>query len=156
MKQLIKPITMPRWWQDFLFLIPRIFCGYFLAFNFGASKFGLPWSPPESNLNFFEVAFWFPNDVAAYGGIFKMFPAFFAWMGAFAEAVGGLFLLVGLQTRVASFLIICTMLVAAFLQHAGKELWQQLPALAFLGVVIFTFILGSGRFGIDYLLTKKK
>jgi len=72
---------LPKWWQDFLFAIPRIICGYLLTTDFGAAKFGLPWSPPDSNLGFFEVAFWFPNDVAAYGGLFKQFPVFFCLDG---------------------------------------------------------------------------
>ncbi|WP_293873867.1 DoxX family membrane protein [Flavobacterium sp.] len=36
-------------------------------------------------------------------------------MGAFSEAVGGIFLILGFQTRIASFLILCTMLVAIFM-----------------------------------------
>jgi putative oxidoreductase len=153
-KRLTKPILMPSWWQDALFLLPRLICGYLLTANFGAAKFGLPWSPADNNLGFFEVAFWFPNDVAEYGGIFKMFPAFFAWMGAFSEAVGGIFLMLGLQTRLFSFLILCTMLVAALIQQAGES-WNMLPALGFAWVSLFTMILGSGRFGVDYLISKK-
>lgn len=153
--RLIHPIIMPAWWQDALLLIPRLVCGYLLASDFGAAKFGLPWSPTDNNLGFFEVAFWFPNDVAGYGGIFKMFPIFFAWMGAFSEAVGGIFLIVGLQTRVFSFLILCTMMVAVFLQQWGNGAWNMLPALGFAWVSLFTMILGSGRFGIDYLISKK-
>jgi putative oxidoreductase len=153
-KRLTNPILMPCWWQDALFLLPRLICGYLLTANFGAAKFGLPWSPADNNLGFFEVAFWFPNDVAEYGGIFKMFPAFFAWMGAFSEAVGGIFLILGLQTRLFSFLILCTMLVAALIQQAGES-WNMLPALGFAWVSLFTMILGSGRFGVDYLISKK-
>ena len=146
---------MPQWWQDVLLLIPRIVCGYLLAFDFGAAKFGMPWSPAEKNLGFFEVAFWFPNDVANYGGVFAMFPAFFAWMGAFSEAVGGLFLIVGFQTRIFSFLVICTMLVAMFLQHFGNGSWNMLPAAGFMWVSVYTLVTGSGRFGLDYFISKK-
>lgn len=155
MKKLLTPITMPFWWQDVLFMLPRFICGYLLATDFGAAKFGMPWSPVDNNLGLFEVAYWFPQDVASYGGIFKMFPVFFAWMGAFSEAVGGLLLLLGLQTRVAAFLLVCTMLVAIFLQQWSNSTWNMLPAMGFLWVSIFTLILGSGRFGIDYLITKK-
>ena len=155
MKKLLQPIMMPYWLQDFLFTIPRIVCGYLLTIDFGAAKFGLPWSPPDNNLGLFEVAFWFPNDVAAYGGIFALFPAFFAWMGAFSEAVGGLFLLLGLQTRIASFLILCTMLVAVFMQQFNNGMWNMLPAMGFMWVSLFTMVLGSGRFRIDFLLSKK-
>lgn len=154
-KKITIPTKLPYWWQDLLLSIPRIVCGYLLTSNFGAAKFGLPWSPADNNLGFFEVAFWFPNDVAAYGGIFATFSVFFAWMGAFSEAVGGIFLLLGFQTRIASFLVMSTMLVAIFMQQIENGLWNCLPAMGFLWVSIFTMILGSGRFGIDYLLTRK-
>jgi putative oxidoreductase len=156
LNSLTKPFQMPYWWQDFLFAIPRLVCGYLLTSDFGAAKFGLPWSPAENNLGLFEVAFWFPKDVAAYGGLFAIAPAFFAWMGAFSEAVGGLFLLLGLQTRIASILIAATMLVAIFMQQMQTGLWNCLPAMGFLWVSLFYVTLGSGRFGLDYLITRKK
>ena len=154
-QKITKPILLPHWSQDFVLAIPRIVCGFLLTSSFGASKFGLPWSPVDNNLGLFEVAFWFPKDVAFYGGIFATAPAFFAWMGAFSEAVGGLTLLLGFQTRLSSFLVVCTMLVAIFEQQINNGIWNMLPALGFLWVSLFTLILGSGRFGIDYLLTKK-
>ncbi len=140
---------------DFVLLIPRFICGYLLASSFGADKFGMPWSPDHLNLGLFEVVYWFPGDVAAFGGLFAMFPAFFAWMGAFSEAVGGLFLAIGLKTRAAAFLIICTMLVAIFFQKWGQGVWNMLPALGFLWVGLYSFVLGSGRFGLDYLINRK-
>ncbi|PWK74173.1 putative oxidoreductase [Mucilaginibacter oryzae] len=155
-KRFTSPICMPYWYQDLLLLIPRVVCGYLLTSNFGSAKFGLPWSPADANLHFFEVAFWFPNDVAEYGGIFKLFPAFFAWSGAFSEAVGGIFLMLGLQTRLFSILICCTMLVAVFMQQWQNGLWNMLPALGFVWVALFYSVTGSGRFGLDYLLTKQK
>lgn len=154
-KKLITPVAMPYWWQEVLLAVPRIVCGWLLCFDFGASKFGLPWSPAEKNLGIFEVAFWFPHDVAEYGGIFAMFPVFFAWMGAFSEAVGGLFLLLGFQTRIFSFLIVCTMLVAIFMQQLQNGLWNALPAAGFLWAALFTMITGSGKWGIDYFIAKK-
>ncbi|WP_162127245.1 DoxX family protein [Flavobacterium phycosphaerae] len=156
LKQITKPTLSLHWSQDLLLAIPRIICGFLLTANFGAAKFGLPWSPADNNLGYFEVAFWFPNDVAAYGGIFALAPAFFAWMGAFSEAVGGIFLLLGFQTRIASFLIMGTMLVAIFMQQIQNGLWNCLPAMGFLWIGIFYMILGSGRFGIDYVVTRKK
>ena len=155
LKQITNPILMPHWLLDLLLAIPRIVCGYLLTVEFGSPKFGLPWSNPDNGLQLFEVAFWFPQDVAAYGGIFALAPIFFAWMAGFAEAIGGIALIVGFQTRIFSFLITCTMLVAIFVQHAGKDLWMQLPAMSFMWTAIFITALGSGRFGIDYLITKK-
>jgi len=153
--QITTPIILPYWWQDVLLLIPRLYCGYLLTAEFGAPKFGLPWSPAENNLGFFEVAFWFPGDVAEYGGIFKTFSVFLAWMGAFSEGVGGIALIAGFQSRIFAFLVSCTMLVAAYAQHANDGLWSQLPALGFLGVAMYIFILGAGRFSADYLIAKK-
>lgn len=155
MKKIIKPILLPTWWQDFLITIPRIVCGYLLTAHFGADKFGLPWSPADKNLGLFEIAFWFPDDVANYGGIFSYFPIFFAWMAGFSEAVGGIFLLLGFQTRIASLLILSTMCGAIFLQQIQQGMWNTLPALGFLWVSLYTLTLGSGRFGLDYLISKK-
>ncbi len=155
LKSITHSIYMPAWWQDLLLAIPRIICGYLLASSFGSDKFGMPWSPQDANLGLFEVAFWFPNDVAAYGGIFAMFPVFFAWMGGFAEAIGGILLVIGLQTRLAGFLVMVTMLVAIFMQQINNGLWNCLPAMGFLWVGIFAMIVGSGRFGLDHFYFKK-
>ncbi len=154
-KRIFKSIELPFWWQDFLFLLPRFIAGFLMTTDFGAAKFGLPWSPMEKNLGFFEVAFWFPKDVAAYGGIFALFPAFFAWMGAFSEAVGGVFLMLGLLTRPFAFLIGCTMLVAIVCQQWNQGTWNMLPAMGFLWVALYALVLGSGKFGLDYWIVKK-
>ncbi|MFD1470152.1 DoxX family protein [Hymenobacter caeli] len=154
MRQLLRPLALPHWGQDALLALPRVVCGYLLTSDFGAAKFGLPWSPPDNNLGLFEVAFWFPHDVAAYGGIFAQFPVFFAWVGGFSEAVGGLLLVLGLLTRPAAFLVCCTMLVAVFMQQFHQGLWNMLPAMGFLWAALPALVLGSGRFGLDYLLMK--
>lgn len=159
MKQVLAVITKPQLaahaWQDALLAIPRILCGYWLTVHFGAPKFGLPWSPPENNLGFFEVAFWFPGDVAAFGGVFAWAPALLAWMAAFAEAIGGIAWMIGFQTRLFSILIGITMLVAALAQQFDQGLWNMLPALGILWVAVHTSVMGSGRFGIDYLISQK-
>ena len=153
-KSLITPVVQKSWVADLLITIPRVVCGMLLTLSFGSDKFGLPWSRTP-NLGFFEVVAWFPKDVAEYGGLFALFPIFFAWMGAFSEAVGGLFLALGFKTRIASFLIMCTMLVAIFLQKWSQGTWAMLPAMGFLWVSLYHLILGSGRFGIDFLISKK-
>lgn len=155
LRKLTQPVFMPHWSLDLLIAVPRIICGYLLASDFGASKFGLPWSPADNNLGLFEVAFWFPEDVGAYGGIFALFPVLFAWMGAASEALGGIFLLLGLQTRLFSFLIAITMLVAIFMQQWGNGMWNMLPAAGFLWVAIYHLAIGSGRFSFDFLITNK-
>ncbi len=155
LKQMMTPVLQKHWWIDLHFAIIRFICGMLLAIDFGASKFGMPWTPSDRNLAFFEVIAWFPEDVAAYGGIFALFPVFFAWMGAFSEAVSGSFFALGLKTRLASFLILCTMLVAIFMQKWNSGTWAMLPAIGFLWVSTYNLYLGSGRFGLDYLISKK-
>jgi putative oxidoreductase len=154
-KNLTTPIFQNHWMADLIFAIIRFICGILLALDFGASKFGMPWTDSEQNLSLFQVADWFPKDIAKYGGLFAISPLFFAWMGAFSEAVGGLFLAFGLQTRIASFLIMCTMLVAIFFQKWGQGTWGMLPAMGFLWIAIYNLYFGSGRFGFDHLIIKK-
>lgn len=154
-KTIITPVKQKQWFADLTFGIIRFICGMLLTLDFGSAKFGMPWTPDGQNLGLFEVSAWFPEDIKAYGGLFAMFPVFFAWMGGFSEAVGGLFLALGLKTRIASFLIMCTMLVAIFMQKWGQGTWSMLPAMGFLWVAIYNLYLGSGRFGIDYLISKK-
>ena len=150
----IEPVKQSKWYNDLLFAFPRIICGLLLTIDFGSSKFGMPWSPKEKNLGLFEVIDWFPQDVAEYGGLFAMFPVFFAWMGAASEAIGGLLLALGLKTRMAAFFIMCTMLVAIFFQKWGQGTWGMLPAMGFLWVSIYSIVLGSGRFGLDAVISK--
>jgi putative oxidoreductase len=153
-RSLFTPILQKHTVADLFFALIRIFCGLLLALDFGASKFGMPWTDPEQNLGLFEVAAWFPDDVTSYGGVFAVAPIFFAWMGAFSEAVGGILLALGFTTRIAGFLISCTMMVAVFMQQIDSGLYACLPALSFLWVAMYATYFGSGRFGIDYLISK--
>ncbi len=154
LQKLITPVSQKHWTTDFVFAITRFVCGMLLTIDFGASKFGMPWTPADKNLSLFEVAAWFPEDVAAFGGLFALAPVFFAWMAGFSEAVGGLLLALGLKTRLASFLIVATMLGAILFQKWGQGVWSMLPAMGFLWVSLYHLFLGSGRFGIDYLISQ--
>jgi len=154
-KIIITPVDINGWVSNILISIPRIIGGLLLTIDFGASKFGMPWTDSEKNLPLFHVAPWFPEDVAKFGMPFSLAPVFFAWMAAASEAIGGLLLVFGFKTRVAGFLIGCTMFVAIFFQKSGEGTWNMLPAMGFLWISIYSFVLGSGKFGIDYLLSKK-
>jgi len=154
-KKVITPVDIKGWFSNILIAIPRIIGGLLLTIDFGSSKFGMPWSDSEKNLSLFQVAPWFPEDVAEFGVPFSLAPVFFAWMAAASEAIGGLLLVFGFKTRVAGFLIGCTMLVAILFQKWGEGTWQMLPAMGFLWISIYSFVLGSGKIGIDYLLSKR-
>lgn len=153
---ILKPELQANWFADLTFAIPRFIAGGLLAFDFGASKFGMPWTSAEQGLSLFQVADWFPKDIAEYGGLFAVAPVLFAWLGAASEAIGGLFLALGLGTRISAFLIFCTMCVAIFFQKWGQGTWGMLPAMGFLWISIYNLNLGSGRFGLDYLITRNK
>lgn len=152
---LIRPTKMSHWASDILIFIPRFVGGALLSIDFGASKFGVPWSPAENELALLTVAEWFPEDVANFGAPFSWAPVFFAWMAAASETIGGVLLALGLATRVNAALIACTMLVAIFFQKWGQGTWSMLPAMGFLWLSFYTLVIGSGRIGLDYLIARK-
>lgn len=155
LETVFSPIIQKSYAADALLALPRIISGLALAFVFGASKFGMPWSPKAADLSLFEVSGWFVDDVSNFGGVFAEYPLTLAWLAAATEAIGGLFLLFGLKTRLTSFFLALTMLTAIFFQKWNDGLWAMLPAMGFLWVAIHGLVLGSGRFGIDYVISEK-
>jgi putative oxidoreductase len=139
LRRVLTPLPLPSWWMDAVVTLPRFCVGYWLATRFGWSKF----PPPE----------WFVSDVGKLG--FPV-PVVFAWAAVMAEVVGGAALAAGLATRIAGATIAVTMLVAALVQKADASLWEKLPSLGFLWVALYAIVLGSGRFGLDYLLFTRK
>lgn len=82
------------------------------------------------------------------------------WMGmaAFSELIGGLFVFLGLLTRVGAFLIFCTMLVAVvgvhwpmFFNPKGFEY-----PLALLAMALALLISGGGMASVDLALTGRR
>lgn len=70
----------------------------------------------------------------------------------FAELGCGFLVLVGLLTRPAVIPILITMLVAFFVAHAKDPFQIKELVFLFLLLSIVVFILGSGRYSVDYLL----
>ena len=126
-----------------------------LSIDFGASKFGMPWTESDRDLQLFEVAGWFATDIAAYGFPFELAPVLFAWLGAASEAIGGLFLAAGLGSRITSVFIGITMLVAIFCQQWDNGTWSMLPALGFLWVSFYTFVIGPGKLSLDHYISNR-
>jgi putative oxidoreductase len=110
-----------------------------LLTGFGFSKFPCPE--------------WFVSDVEKLG---LPLPFFFAWAAVLTESFGAVALALGFGTRIAGFLLLCTMLVAVLLQKADAELWEKLPSMGFIWIACHAMALGSGRFGLDFLLFKPK
>lgn len=154
--QFTKPTALDHPLQDLLLALPRWLGGLLLTVDFSGSKFGMPWTDAEAGLHLFQVAAWFPEDVAAFGAPFSWAPWLFAWLAAASEAIGGLFLVLGFQTRISGFFLACTMLVAIFFQKWGGGTWSMLPAMGFLWIAINAMVLGSGKLGLDYWMLKWK
>jgi putative oxidoreductase len=74
----------------------------------------------------------------------------FAWMGALQKLLAVAFI-----SNQELLLLVIFMLVAIFMQQIQNGLWNCLCCHGIFWVAMFFLILGSGRFGIDYLLTRK-
>jgi putative oxidoreductase len=83
-------------------------------------------------------------------------PTFFGWMAAISEFFGGILLALGLATRPAAFLVACTMATAAFMAHASDNFARREPSLLFLFIAVLYLVAGSGRYGVDALLRRKR
>lgn len=116
----------------------RIFTGVALAFGHGIGKV-----PPSDK---------FVEGVAKLG--FPA-PAFFAWAAGLSEFAGGIFLALGLFTRLSGFFISVTMFVAAFLQHMNDGFERQEKALLFLFIGLLFFANGSGNWGADAFIRER-
>lgn len=82
-------------------------------------------------------------------------PQVMAFLAAFAESFGALFLAFGLLTRPAAFMIICTMSVAIFGAHGGAGFAKQEAAWMYLVPALMFLLKGAGKWSIDFLLSKK-
>ncbi len=115
----------------------RIFSGVAMAFAHGLGKL-----PPAEGLIGRTAEMGFPM------------PAFFAWAAALSEFVGGIFLALGLLTRLSSFFIAVTMLVALIGVHGADPFNVQEKAFLFLFISIAFMLKGSGDWSVDSFLRK--
>ncbi len=83
------------------------------------------------------------------GSIFSMF------LVVFAEFLCSIFLIAGLFTRLACVPLIITMLVACFNAHAGDPYAERELSVLYLSIYFMIIVLGSGRYSLDQLMTKK-
>jgi putative oxidoreductase len=74
----------------------------------------------------------------------------------FAEFFCGLFLILGLFTRLSTLPILIAMIVAFFVAHSEDPFQTKELAFVFLLLSIVVFILGSGRYSLDSLLLNRK
>ena len=115
----------------------RIFAGIALAFGHGYSKV-----PPSEGL------------ITRAGELGFPAPVFFAWAAGLSEFFGGIFLALGFLTRISSFFIACTMLVALIGVHSADPFNKQELAFLYLFVALAFLFKGSGDWSVDSFLRK--
>ena len=99
---------------------------------------------------------WMPGEASIPGALQAL--------AAIAEFGGGICWVLGLLTPLASFLIACTMAVAAGIYHipagdpfvnfTGGPSYE--PALGYLAIAIALFLIGPGRVSLDWLILGSK
>ena len=74
----------------------------------------------------------------------------------FAELVCGFFVLIGFLTRFTVIPIFITMAVAFFVAHRNDPFDMKAIVLVYLCLTVVIFILGSGKFSVDWFLFRNK
>jgi len=83
-------------------------------------------------------------------------PALFAFLLAFIELFGALFLALGFATRLWALLLAIAMTVAAFVHFAGQSFSAREFPLLYLAVFIFFLFQGGGKISIDGVIRGRK
>lgn len=115
----------------------RIFAGISLAFTHGIGKL-----PPGEQLISGTANLGFP------------LPTLFAWAAAMSEFLGGIFLALGLFTRVSGFFIAFTMLVAILGVHGADPYQKKELAFMYFFIALAFTIKGAGDWSVDSFLRK--
>ncbi len=76
----------------------------------------------------------------ALSGLGFGYPVFWAYIAAYTELIGGLFLILGLFTRGASALLLILMLVAVFKVHAKKGFFLSQGGFEYAFVIICALV----------------
>ena len=115
----------------------RIFTGIALALGHGIGKI-----PPGEGLVANATKFGFPA------------PYLFAWSAGISELFGGIFLALGLFTRISSFFIVCTMLTAYLGVHWTDPFANQEKPLLYLFIATAFLLKGAGDWSVDSFLRR--
>lgn len=135
MKKLLSPLSMGT---DMATLLLRIFFGgMFVYFGYG-------------KIEMYDAIL--PN----FGDIIGIGAELSFHLVIFAEFFCGLLVLLGLVTRFSVVPIFITMIVAYFVAHGNDAFNDKMPAFIFMVLCIPVFILGSGKYSIDYFIFKPK
>ena len=81
---------------------------------------------------------------------------FMAYAGKAAEFIGGIFLLVGLFTRIVLLILIATLAYIAFFVGHGKIWYEDQYPFLFVLLFFVIFFTGPGKFSLDNKIFGKK
>lgn len=73
----------------------------------------------------------------------------------FGEFVCGIFIVLGLFTRLAVIPVLITMIVAFFVAHAKDDFMIKMLPFVYLFLCVVVFILGSGKYSLDAVIFDK-
>jgi uncharacterized membrane protein YphA (DoxX/SURF4 family) len=99
----------------------------------------------------FPSADWFLEQVTELG---FPFPALFAFLAAWGEFLGGIFVAVGLFTRLFALQLTIQMAVAAFMFHKSNFLVDLSAAHSYFWIFLTITVIGSGKIAIDHFFRK--
>ena len=154
LKKWITPYATDSFLINLFLFVPRAIMGALLAFVYAPDKIGTPWTSKELQLSFLEVSDEFVAYIAYQEYPFDTMPHLFAWSIGFLEAFGGLLLILGLNTRITAFLVFLTMTMSIFFRKWDGT-WDIIPVFSFFCLGLFFFGFGSGKWGLDYYLTRE-
>jgi putative oxidoreductase len=122
-----------------LFAATRVFVGLSMALAHGMGKI-----PPAEGLIGALASKGIPAAVVV------------AWAVAFIEMLGGIFLAIGLFSRIMGLLWVIVMGGAAFIMHATDPFSTQEKALLYLAFGVLYLAHGGGRYAVDTLIKRSK
>lgn len=76
-------------------------------------------------------------------------------LAVFTEVVLSICMILGLAFRISTIGLLITMIIAAFVTHAGDPLEVKEKALLYLVVYALLAVAGSGKYAVDYFISKK-
>lgn len=132
-------IDLPPRFQDYGLLVLRLGFGFALLYGHGYGKI-------------FRL---FGDDEIKFADPYGLGPAASLALAAFAEFICSLLLMAGLYTRAALLPMLFTMFTIIFIVNFDKGFDQLEKAILFGLAFIGLFLIGPGRFSLDYLLYKK-
>lgn len=125
--------------QDFMILAVRLFVGFSMLTH------GIP-----------KIQQLIGTDKIEFVNFLGIGSPLSLMLAVFAECICSVFIIFGLVTRLAVIPLIITMLIACFVVHAADPYAVKEASLLYFFLYFVILILGSGRFSLDQLFSRKE